>query len=711
MAENSSRPADAPANEAPLESWKEIAAYLKRDVRTVKRWEKSEGLPVHRHLHQARSSVYAYPNELEAWWAQRRPALEQAASALSWRRPASAFALATVLLLALVSSASSPIVSSVGAAAAGDGSGIVARQVWAGPDVDVLGSPSADGRYLTYVDWSTGDLAVHDLTTGEKRRLTNKGPWTQSDEYAEFSLLSPDGQQIAYAWFNEKFYELRLIGFDGSTPRVLYRNEDLSYVQPAAWSPDGKRILTIFARQDHTNQIAWVSVPEGSVQVLKTFDWRYPNARLSPDGSYVVYDFPPREDAPERDLYLLAADGKRELAVVEHPAHDFLLGWSPDGSQVVFASDRTGTVSIWAMAVADGRPQGHPRLVRQNVGNIFPIGITPKGSLFFGMGGLLDVYVAEFDTAAGNLLTSPQNVTHRFIGTNYGPSWSPDGRSLAYVSRRGPPRSGIRSKVVVIRDVRTGEERVLTPPLNLSNNPTLAPSWSPDGRYLLLAGSDQKGRAGFYRLEVETAALIPIVQSTPGNNLALWRGARWSPDGQAIFFQRQGKTSTEATLVRRELATGQETVLYGSRQIHAWALSPDGRQLAFTTEDEKGGDILRSDVLKVIPAAGGEAREVLRVPGKEDIVALVWTPDGRSLLFGRTDYSASEQDPAERKEVWRIAVAGGEPVRIGLSLRPMQLSTLRFHPDGKRIAFTVAEEAANEVWMLENFLPVQKASR
>ena len=51
-------------NEVPLESWKEIAAYLKRDVRTVKRWEKGEGLPVRRHQHQARSSVYAYPSEV-----------------------------------------------------------------------------------------------------------------------------------------------------------------------------------------------------------------------------------------------------------------------------------------------------------------------------------------------------------------------------------------------------------------------------------------------------------------------------------------------------------------------------------------------------------------------------------------------------------------------------------------------------------------------
>ncbi|HTW61172.1 MAG TPA: tetratricopeptide repeat protein [Terracidiphilus sp.] len=50
-----------------LESWKEIAAYLNRDVTTVQRWEKREGMPVHRHLHDQRGSVYALPAELDAW--------------------------------------------------------------------------------------------------------------------------------------------------------------------------------------------------------------------------------------------------------------------------------------------------------------------------------------------------------------------------------------------------------------------------------------------------------------------------------------------------------------------------------------------------------------------------------------------------------------------------------------------------------------------
>lgn len=57
-----------------LDSWKEIAAYLNRDVTTVQRWEKREAMPVYRHVHGKRGSVYALPAELDAWRENRRPA-------------------------------------------------------------------------------------------------------------------------------------------------------------------------------------------------------------------------------------------------------------------------------------------------------------------------------------------------------------------------------------------------------------------------------------------------------------------------------------------------------------------------------------------------------------------------------------------------------------------------------------------------------------
>ncbi len=64
--------------EGRLDSWKEIAAYLGRSVRTVQRWERQEGLPIHRLQHDRQGSVYGCREEIDAWWAERRSRLEQA---------------------------------------------------------------------------------------------------------------------------------------------------------------------------------------------------------------------------------------------------------------------------------------------------------------------------------------------------------------------------------------------------------------------------------------------------------------------------------------------------------------------------------------------------------------------------------------------------------------------------------------------------------
>jgi hypothetical protein len=91
-------PHEAPPGDR-LNSWKEIAAYLRRDVRTLHRWEAEEGLPIRRHLHKKRGSVYAYRSELEAWWRERRLRLDEQvtapASHWDWRK----IALVSIVLL------------------------------------------------------------------------------------------------------------------------------------------------------------------------------------------------------------------------------------------------------------------------------------------------------------------------------------------------------------------------------------------------------------------------------------------------------------------------------------------------------------------------------------------------------------------------------------------------------------------------------------
>jgi TolB-like protein/tetratricopeptide (TPR) repeat protein len=79
------QPAAEPSNRDRLDSWKEIAGYLKRDASTVRRWEE-EGLPVHRHVHKRKASVYAYKAEIDVWWNAGRARLESMQTAATGRR-------------------------------------------------------------------------------------------------------------------------------------------------------------------------------------------------------------------------------------------------------------------------------------------------------------------------------------------------------------------------------------------------------------------------------------------------------------------------------------------------------------------------------------------------------------------------------------------------------------------------------------------------
>ncbi|MCK4819529.1 tetratricopeptide repeat protein, partial [bacterium] len=260
---------------------------------------------------------------------------------------------------------------------------LVMRKVFIGHPRDFVGTPSPDGRYLTTVDWETGDLAIKEIPTGKLRRLIHRDTLEKSYEYALLSIWSPDGKKVAYMWFNEEeFFELRIIGLDGSEPRILYRNKETAYVRPFDWSPDGKYILAGLGEYQRTTQIAAISVLDGSVQILKE---RLINSGLySANGYYIIYDFVSlAQESRGSDIALLPVQGGEEIPLVKHPAHDFSLCWDPHEKRMLFMSDRTGNMDIWALDIKNGMPQGEPYLIKKNMGRISALGFTENGDLYY----------------------------------------------------------------------------------------------------------------------------------------------------------------------------------------------------------------------------------------------------------------------------------------------------------------------------------------
>ncbi|MBI4471903.1 MAG: PD40 domain-containing protein [Acidobacteria bacterium] len=572
---------------------------------------------------------------------------------------------------------------------------MVVRRMWFGPDVDTLGAPTRDGRHLTYVDWATGNLSLRDLKTGHSRPLT-RGNY--SEGLALASRPSPDGRSIAYSYLNLKEFgvEVHLTTLDGSSHRRLFRNDDAEYLWLHDWTPDGKRVVLNVTRKDGTNQMVLLALSDSSVSLLRSFDWREPfQVSVSPDGRWIAYDFPQAENSRERDIFVLATDGSREARLVQHSANDIFPLWSPDGKQIVFVSSRTGNMGLWGQQIADGKPVGAPILIKADVGRMQPMGFTKSGALYYGLNSsMTDVYVAALDTASGIVLEPPKPV-QRFVGANRFPEWSPDGNSLAYVSlpQAGPVDIGTAS--IVIRSVTSGLERELLPALTRRFG---RPRWSPDGRSFLLTGNDARGRFGIYQVDIQTGAAHLVVRLEPITYVPL---PIWSPDGKAIFYTRLTSDPSIRFLVRRELEADDETELYRGHATYM-AVSPNGKWLAFRAFDLSGS----TSSIMLLPTDGGEPVKIVELNAPEEIPvdALTWTPDGKYILF----IKANRKTTPQTSSIWRIAPHGGKPEPLGLIMEG--LSSLRIHPDGRRIAFSGGTNK-NEIWVMENFLPGSKTGR
>lgn len=574
---------------------------------------------------------------------------------------------------------------------AGAATTVSVRQVWAGADVDLLGSVSPDGRQLSFVDWSTGELAVRDLTNGKVRAITSSGDWSKSIDYAERSVWSPDGRRLAYAWFSPAGqYEMRVISADGGEGRVVLKRPDIGYVWPEQWTSDGSRVLAVL-EVDGSRQLVSVSVADGAVQVLKSTGWRWPGtASLAPRGAWIAYDYAPDDSMPARDIYLMAADGSKERRVVEHSADDRLLGWSSTGSHLLFTSTRRGTRDLWALPVSNGQSTGVPILVKADFGSrVQPLGVTAKGALFYGIEiGARDVYVTDRDPGSGAITEKRTRFSRGYDGGNDFPEWSPDGQRVAYVSSRP---TGAGERFLVVGDATGANERAYPLP---GFGRVFELNWYRDGKAVLVSARGPRSQLGLFRIDLADGRITQIVDRVVGRRPGMNMTA-FSPDGRTLYYffgNREGET---ARIVGRDLGTGAEREVFTSRPGETFTslvLSPNGSELAFTLLHS----VPNRFELLVVPVNGGATREVAK--GDKWLGATAWTVDGQIVYERDID---NDQRPGHPHELLQVAAAGGQSRPVGTS---RDASRPRLSPDGRRVLVS-SGEARSEVWMAENLIP------
>jgi len=590
----------------------------------------------------------------------------------------------------------------------GSRTGTLAKRLLCADCGDSEADFSADGRWMAFTHWDSGDLAIRDMSTGQVKRLMAKtGTWNDSDAFVETPVLSPDLRQIAYLWYMDGKQEpdhiqLRVVPNElGGKARVLVDNSENTWYTLTAWSPDGKSVLAIISKKDKTDQLARVTVSDGSVRVLKSMGWRFKGGawshpNYSPDGQYIVYSAravnpsknpPAPTDPKDEHIYLMAADGSSEAEIVKTAGINRNPVWTADGKRILFTSDRSGSMNLWSVAVQDGKAIGTSLLISSDIGNADAMGVH-GGSYYYTHSSTGGEYVSIVDWAPGGAGQGRLvRATESFVGIR--PTWSPDGKSIAF--KRHHPGS-TNEYDLVVHSLVTGDERTYLTPLGTTGNG--AATWFHDGKSVMTGYRRADGSSAFYRINLASGELKELPTPTGPNALAT--------DDKTLYLVRRDPTAPNNIpdhIVAVDLSTGQEKpilALAGPSAPGAVALqlTPDGRTLVIRWPEQKTKTIHFARV----NVDGTGNREIFSMAQKDEGGPIALTKDGRWIVF--------EESHDDKWRLMRLPVEGGKPEFTGLELETRN-QNLDLSPDGSRIAFS-NNKGVQEVWALDNVLSALK---
>lgn len=648
-------PNSAPPTTDRLDSWKEIASYLKKGVRTVQRWERMEGLPIRRLGQERTSSVFAYKAELDAWWRDqsRLPAQlesELAAGASTSPTRSRLPAIASLTTIAAITIAAAAILwrTSPSAAVAYRPIPLTTDHGW-----ETQPSFSPDGRQIAYV-WIPpgGHPSIYVKSIGGDSRVR----LTSGDQPELSPAWSPDGRFIAFirSLRPKQSSALMLIPASGGPERQI---SELTTVERLSWSADGQWLIATDGPAK-TRSIVAISVVTGARHVLTgPFEFGYRGAALSPDLRRLVFSRSGPGASAVYELALgpgLTPQGEPRRLTSNIWMLELLV--TPDANEVIYTDGAWDEgVGLWRLRLSKG---AQPQLIHGTSDRYFAPAISRDGRrLAFAVNRVYreDTWkksLADSDAEPKPLLSS----TH----SDLNPQYSPDGRFIAFHSTR----SGA-SDIWVAESDGTNPRR-----LTFTNARTTAtPRWSPDGEWIAFE-SNQTGQSEVY---IVHSGGGPIRRLT--DNPATDAIPSWSHDGRTIYFcsDRTGRYE-----IWKMSASGAQPTQVTQGGGFAAVESPDGMYLYYS-QTRNYGPVLR------IPLAGGKAEQVI-----PDIRGLFYAVTPRGIYY-QSNRTISFWDMASGRV--HEVLAPPKPMGIGLAVSP----------DGRSLLFTQIETQGADLYMIDGF--------